>query len=111
MILKACLFSLILTQFSSWNEIIEFPEEVWACYCVLNGNPDMWGVVIHEENEILYFTGIDKVRFRKPVVPGDQLILEAEITNLRSKVSKMAGRALVGGDLAAEGILMAAIGE
>ena len=67
--------------------------------------------VPHEENEILYFTGIDKVRFRKPVIPGDQLILEAKITHLRAKVSKMTGRVLVGENVVAEGTLMAAIGE
>lgn len=67
--------------------------------------------VPHEENEILYFTGMDKVRFRKPVVPGDQLVLEASIKHLRSKVSKMTGRVLVGDNVVAEGTLMAAIGE
>jgi 3-hydroxyacyl-[acyl-carrier-protein] dehydratase len=41
--------------------------------------------------------GFDKVRFRKPVVPGDQLILELEMLKMRSKVVKMAGVAKVDG--------------
>jgi beta-hydroxyacyl-ACP dehydratase FabZ len=60
---------------------------------------------------IIYFMGMDQVRFRRPVVPGDQLVLEARILKIRSKVAKMAGRALVGGTLAAEAELMASFGE
>ncbi|MBW1962739.1 MAG: 3-hydroxyacyl-ACP dehydratase FabZ [Deltaproteobacteria bacterium] len=59
---------------------------------------------------LIYFTGIDKVRFRKPVVPGDQLILELEMLKLRATVVKMAGRATVGEKLVAEAELMASIG-
>jgi beta-hydroxyacyl-ACP dehydratase FabZ len=60
---------------------------------------------------LFYFMGIDKVRFRKPVVPGDQLILEVRFINLRSSAAKMAGRATVEGKLAAEAELMATFGE
>lgn len=59
---------------------------------------------------IIFFTGIDKVRFRKPVVPGDQILFEVEILKMRSKMAKMAGKALVDDTLAAEGELMASIG-
>jgi beta-hydroxyacyl-ACP dehydratase FabZ len=59
---------------------------------------------------IIYFTGIDKVRFRKPVVPGDQMILELEMLKLRPKVVKMAGKAMVEGKLVAEAEMMAAMG-
>jgi len=59
---------------------------------------------------IIFFTGIDKVRFRKPVVPGDQILLELEMLKMRSNVVKMAGRALVEDKLAAEAELMATIG-
>ena len=54
---------------------------------------------------------IDKVKFRKPVVPGDQLILE--LTALRSgqRVWKMQGKALVKGTLVAEAELTAAIAD
>ncbi len=59
----------------------------------------------------IYFMGFDKVRFRKPVVPGDQLVLELEMLKLRSKVVKMAGVAKVDGKMVAEAQLMAAYGE
>ena len=59
---------------------------------------------------IIYFTGIDKVRFRKPVIPGDQMILELEMLKLRARVVKMAGKALVDGTLVAEAEMMAAMG-
>ena len=59
----------------------------------------------------IYFIGFDDVRFRKPVVPGDQLILELEMLKLRSKVVKMAGVAKVDGKIVAEAKLMAAYGD
>jgi 3-hydroxyacyl-[acyl-carrier-protein] dehydratase len=59
----------------------------------------------------IYFMGFDDVRFRKPVVPGDQLILELEMLKLRSKVVKMAGIAKVDGKIVAEAKLMAAYGD
>jgi beta-hydroxyacyl-ACP dehydratase FabZ len=64
-----------------------------------------------KQGEIIYFMGMDHVRFRRPVVPGDQLILEARILKMRAKVAKMAGRALVGEQLVAEAELMASFGE
>jgi len=64
-----------------------------------------------KQGEIIYFMGMDHVRFRRPVVPGDQLILEARVLKMRSKVAKMAGRALVEGQMVAEAQLMASFGE
>lgn len=63
------------------------------------------------QGEIIYFMGMDHVRFRRPVVPGDQLILEARVLKMRAKVAKMAGRAMVGEQLVAEAELMASFGE
>ena len=63
-----------------------------------------------KRGEIIYFMGMDAVRFRKPVVPGDQLMLEARVIKMRSRVAKMAGRALVDGQLVAEAELMASFG-
>ena len=60
---------------------------------------------------LIYFMGMDKVRFRRPVVPGDQLIFEAKILKLRSKVAKIAGIASVDNQLAAEAELMASFGD
>jgi beta-hydroxyacyl-ACP dehydratase FabZ len=61
--------------------------------------------------QLIYFMGMDKVRFRKPVVPGDQLIFEAKILKLRTKVAKMTGTASVDNQLVAEAELMASFGE
>jgi len=60
---------------------------------------------------LVYFMGIDKVRFRKPVVPGDQLIFEARLLKLRSKAAKMSGTAFVDQQLVAEAELMASFGD
>jgi 3-hydroxyacyl-[acyl-carrier-protein] dehydratase len=64
-----------------------------------------------KRGEIIYFMGMDAVRFRRPVVPGDRLILEAKVLKMRSRVAKMAGRALVEDQLVAEAELMASFGE
>ncbi len=63
------------------------------------------------EKLVYYFMGIDKVKFRKPVVPGDQLIIEVELLKIRSRAVKMAGTAKVGGKIVAEAQMMASIGE
>jgi 3-hydroxyacyl-[acyl-carrier-protein] dehydratase len=59
----------------------------------------------------IFFLGIDNVRFRKPVIPGDQLRLEVEMTRHRQSTWGFKGRALVDGKLVAEGDLLAMIGE
>lgn len=64
-----------------------------------------------KQGKLIYFMGFDRVRFRKPVVPGDQLILELEMLKLRAKVVKMAGIAKVDGKVVAEAQLMAAYGD
>ncbi len=58
----------------------------------------------------VYFMGMDKVKFRKPVVPGDQLIFEVKILNMRSKAVKMSGIATVEGKCVAEAEFMATFG-
>jgi len=60
--------------------------------------------------QIIYFMSIDKVKFRKPVVPGDQLVLEVIPLRSGSRVWKMAGKAFVDGVLAAEAELVATVG-
>jgi 3-hydroxyacyl-[acyl-carrier-protein] dehydratase len=59
------------------------------------------------EGTLMYFMGLDQVRFRKPVVPGDQLIIEVEIIKKRARVIKLSGVAKVDGQVAAEAQLMA----
>ncbi len=63
------------------------------------------------QGAIFYFMGMDSVRFRKPVVPGDQLIIEVKVLKMRSKVVKMSGIASVDKKRVAEAEIMATIGE
>ncbi len=60
---------------------------------------------------LLYFMGMDKVRFRKPVVPGDQLLFDIKIIHSREKALKISATATVDRQLAAQAELLAAIGE
>jgi UDP-3-O-[3-hydroxymyristoyl] N-acetylglucosamine deacetylase/3-hydroxyacyl-[acyl-carrier-protein] dehydratase len=60
---------------------------------------------------IVFFTGLDKVRFRTPVRPGDQLIFELEMIHKRGPMCKMKGIAKVDGKIAVEAIIMAMLVE
>ena len=87
------------------------------------GNPVMPGVLILEAmaqvgavlflnqevdmtGKLMFFAGADKVRFRRQVVPGDQLRYELEVLKARSRTFKMHGRATVEGELAVEATLL-----
>lgn len=72
------------------------------------------GVLIYrdlpeKEKKLIYFTGIENAKFRRPVVPGDQLLIEMELLSRRNNFGKMAGRATVDGKLAAEAVVLFAI--
>ena len=58
------------------------------------------------DNKLLYFAAVDGARFRRPVVPGDQLRIEMDVLSWRGDFCKLAGKALVNGQLAAEATLM-----
>ena len=59
----------------------------------------------------VYFAGADKIRFRRPVVPGDQLRCEVEVLRVRRKSCKVQARATVDGELAAEATLFSILVE
>lgn len=61
-----------------------------------------------EDGYIYYLAGTDKTKFKRSVVPGDQLRLEIEIVNLRSHWMKASGKAYVGDDLACSSLLTCA---
>ena len=61
------------------------------------------------DSKLVLFTGIDEARFRRPVVPGDQLRLEAEVLKRKAAVCKLACRALVDGALAAEATVLSSM--
>ena len=93
------------------------------------GNPIMPGVLILEamaqsagvltfeslppekQNILVYFMGIDRARFRRMVLPGDQLLMEIILKKLKTRAVKAIGQARVEGKLVAEAELMASIGE
>jgi 3-hydroxyacyl-[acyl-carrier-protein] dehydratase len=75
------------------------------------------GVLAYESNPqenpsqfLIYLMGMDKVKFRRPVVPGDQLIMELKIIKQRGRTVKMSGTAKVDDKLVAEGELLASVG-
>ncbi|WP_038038795.1 3-hydroxyacyl-ACP dehydratase FabZ [Thermorudis peleae] len=89
------------------------------------GNPIMPGVLIIEalaqvgavavlgmpeyRGKLAFFAGIDRVRFKRPVRPGDTLRLEVELEKMRRSIGIGQGRATVDGELVAEGSLMFAL--
>ncbi len=62
-------------------------------------------------NQNIYLMSLDKVRFRRPVVPGDQLILDLKVLRGGKKFFKMEGKATVDNNLVAEAELMAMVGK
>jgi 3-hydroxyacyl-[acyl-carrier-protein] dehydratase len=64
---------------------------------------------VPDEDSVVYFAGIDGARFKKPVLPGDQLILKVEILRNMRGIWKYATRAEVNGEIAAEAEMMAAL--
>lgn len=55
---------------------------------------------------LMVFTGIERAKFRRPVVPGDQLRIEINVLNWKPRLARMEGKALVDGKLACEAIVM-----
>jgi len=69
----------------------------------------LFSQVEDRENKLIYFTGIDNCRFRKPVTPGDQVIFEVNLVAKRRLFAKIHGRALVDGEVVCEADLMSAL--
>ena len=65
----------------------------------------------NREDKIPFFSGIEKARFRRPVVPGDTLVIEVIALRIGSKVQKMHGIAKVDGNITAEAEIMCIIGN
>ena len=103
---------------------VSFNEEFFQGH--FPGNPVMPGVLVVEamaqtaavcllaslaerDAKVPYFTGIDACKFRRPVVPGDQLRLEVEILTARTRLSKCRGLAIVKGALCAEAMIFSSI--
>lgn len=82
--------------------IVEAMAQVGGILLLRHVDADMGG-------KLVYFMGIDKARFRKPVIPGDQLRLELSVLRLKSKVAKMRGEAFVDDHLVAEAEFMSTL--
>ena len=65
--------------------------------------------VPEHETKLLVFSGIERARFRRPVVPGDQLRIEVDVLNWRPLAAKLLGKAYVEGKLACEATIMCAV--
>jgi 3-hydroxyacyl-[acyl-carrier-protein] dehydratase len=63
------------------------------------------------DNKLLYFTGIDEAKFRRPVVPGDQLRLEVTVQRYKMGYAKLRGEAFVDGQLVAEANISSALAD
>ncbi|OFV88197.1 MAG: 3-hydroxyacyl-[acyl-carrier-protein] dehydratase FabZ [Acidobacteria bacterium RBG_16_70_10] len=62
-------------------------------------------------SRLVYFMGIDRVRYRRPVTAGDQLVLEGTVVRLRSRIGSLKGTARVNGKVVCEGLMTFALGE
>jgi beta-hydroxyacyl-ACP dehydratase FabZ len=74
------------------------------------------GVMIYrdmpdKDRKLIYFTSIENAKFRRPVLPGDQLRIEMQLLNRRTNFGKMKGQATVDGKLVAEAVVTFAITE
>jgi 3-hydroxyacyl-[acyl-carrier-protein] dehydratase len=63
------------------------------------------------DDKLVLFTTIEEAKFRKPVVPGDQLRVEMQVLKRKATVCKMSGKATVDGRLVAEAILMCQLAD
>ncbi|MEM9554639.1 MAG: 3-hydroxyacyl-ACP dehydratase FabZ [Acidobacteriota bacterium] len=76
---------------------------------IIEGMAQAGGILLFSEvpeaqrtDKLLFFTAIDRARFRRPVIPGDQMRYEIDVVRHRGSVSKIAARAIVDGNVAAE---------
>ena len=89
-----------------------FPEKpIMPGVLIIESMAQTGGLLLLQEvkdrdKKLLYFVAIDDARFRRPVVPGDQLRIEVNVVARRGTFCKLHGRASVNGELAAEATLM-----
>lgn len=99
----------------SFNEEVfqgHFPSRpVFPGVLIVEAMAQTGGCLLMREYEdrarkVIYFMGIDAVKFRKPVLPGDQMIMEVKVLHFKGRICKMRGEAFVGGQKVAEAEFM-----
>ena len=99
----------------SYNEEIfqgHFPSRpVFPGVYIVEAMAQTGGCLLMREFEdratkVIYFMGIDNVKFRKPVQPGDQLVMEVKVLQFKGRICKMRGEAFVGGQKVSEAEFM-----
>ena len=99
----------------SYNEQIfqgHFPSRpVFPGVYILEAMAQTGGCLLLQDIEdrarkVIYFMGIDGAKFRKPVLPGDQLVMEVKVIQLKGRICKMRGEAFVDGQKVAEAEFM-----
>lgn len=89
-----------------------FPKRpVFPGVLIVEAMAQTGGCLIMQEFEdrskkVIYFMAIDAVKFRKPVVPGDQLVMEVKVISFKGRICKMRGEAFVNGAKVAEAEFM-----
>jgi beta-hydroxyacyl-ACP dehydratase FabZ len=89
-----------------------FPKRpVFPGVLIVEAMAQTGGCLIMQEFEdrskkVIYFMAIDAVKFRKPVVPGDQLVMEVKVVSFKGRICKMRGEAFVNGAKVAEAEFM-----
>ncbi|MCL1894599.1 MAG: 3-hydroxyacyl-ACP dehydratase FabZ [Holophagaceae bacterium] len=81
--------------------IVEAMAQTAGCLVTLD--------IPNPEDKVMYFMSIDGVKFRKPVVPGDQLLMEIKIITMKRNIAKMRGEAFVDGTKVAEAEFMSMV--
>jgi beta-hydroxyacyl-ACP dehydratase FabZ len=81
--------------------IVEAMAQTAGCLVTLD--------IPNPEEKIMYFMSIDGVKFRKPVVPGDQMVMEIKILTLKRNIAKLRGEAFVDGNKVAEAECMSMV--
>ena len=109
---------IVATKSVSFNELVfqgHFPgRPVYPGVLLVEGMAQAGGLLLLHElpdraGKLIYFVGIEEAKFRRPVVPGDQIRYEVEVLRYRTVHCRLSGKALVDGQVAAEAVLSSAM--